>query len=1164
MADIRLQHPGRGQRVAIDSAVNIRLILDFALDQAVLERSGNDMVFTFADGGAIVVSDFYTRHTRTTLPEFEIQGQIVSGEQFFATLGGDLLPAAGPTATQTPEGGRHYAYEDAALAGGLTRLGGLDLRGEQGERPENALHTPNITITPPGTDAPPPPSAPAAGNPSPLPGDDTDKTPDDGDNDNTPGDGNTPDDGDDNNTPGGGDSGGGDNTPDDNDTPRYGDLSVNERGLRSQTDGDTSDRTVITDQHGHPVTEAMLGGDLDTINAGLTNGQLRFIDGALTYTLNAAIKHDQTRPGTGEGLSKQGDTLNLTINGKDHSIDVRIVDDAPGSDHTRYDTTINDGATSVSGVLDGFTFGADTWLGNDPAHGQDWRIQNAVKVEGAVMGRFTGSAAEPQWSYETPGGNTIIVRPDGSYTVFGGGINQPVKGESITLTFTDNDGDTHTLTLHITPVTSVGPTPPSGNTAHDVADTSNNVITGEDGKSSIITGDVAGHIPGQTVGNTHNLFIAVDASASMSDGLDNLGDAPGSRMQAVAEALHKLAGDLLDQQGDETLNVTIVSFTAGGTTPVELTLSLAAIRAMDPATLQQHLQNISTNGGTNFFPSLEAANTWFANAAISAGHDNTFILITDATGADNAAQDPTSQNRTVVDMLQRLEALGKHVNVEVISMLSSFQIAHADALQALHGSGSTSTLQQQYIALLAAEAAQRKYDSTADLPYTQRPLPPSDADWARADAAKAFFTQVLLGKGLAQEAIDAFFADCFKLGIAADYTTEHFALTQMGQSWQGMLGAFGDKADITFVGTPDEVHTALGGDKVVSLPLTFAPGSDLLIGGDKADILFGDADRASLTALVAATLGIDPAELTDARLFDTIRDHPDAFDRSDPAFAQLGKPDAADVLAGGKGNDLLYGQGGDDVLFGDGGAHSAADLAAQMHKLGMLPGGLDFNAGARLDDSILALNAALRGMDDNQLGDFAAWTEEAVAAFQALGDGNDLLYGGRGDDVIFGQGGDDILYGGDGRDLLFGGAGNDLLSGGAGDDKLYGGSGNDIIIYDRADSMIDGGAGIDFLVGVDKNSLDTLFGPDSPMHGVEVLILDNGASGGTPVVTSLTELARMGIKVTGDHIRLSDNWQADNSFHLSHDAPLPEGYQAFSHDDVTIILQKAALEHSLG
>ena len=128
MADIMIMKPAAGTQAVVQSAADARIQLDFSTGDALLERSGNDLVFRFEDGSSIVLQDFYTAYSRDTMPDFVIEGAEITGQQFFAALNEpDLMPAAGPAAASTASGGRYYDYANADLLNGVDRLGGLDL-----------------------------------------------------------------------------------------------------------------------------------------------------------------------------------------------------------------------------------------------------------------------------------------------------------------------------------------------------------------------------------------------------------------------------------------------------------------------------------------------------------------------------------------------------------------------------------------------------------------------------------------------------------------------------------------------------------------------------------------------------------------------------------------------------------------------------------------------------------------------------------------------------------------------------------------------------------------------------------------------------------------------------------------------------------------------------
>ena len=187
----------------------------------------------------------------------------------------------------------------------------------------------------------------------------------------------------------------------------------------------------------------------------------------------------------------------------------------------------------------------------------------------------------------------------------------------------------------------------------------------------------------------------------------------------------------------------------------------------------------------------------------------------------------------------------------------------------------------------------------------------------------------------------------------------------------GLAGA------VDLVNSPSDLQAALQSGNIDKTVDTV--GSDVIHGGDGADIIFGDSintDSLSWTGNPAGSHdggGLDSLKsyLTSVnggtapsteQLYNYIKDN----------WAQLHVESDTrggnDTLYGGKGDDVLLGQGGNDTLYGN--------------------------------------------------------------------EGRDTLYGGTGNDTLYGGMGNDTLYGGAGNDILVGGTGNDTLYGGAGSDTF--------------------------------------------------------------------------------------------------------------------------------
>ncbi|MDR2056219.1 MAG: VWA domain-containing protein [Desulfovibrio sp.] len=183
MTDIIIPRPAAGKTVVIDGIPSARLVLDFPAAQPAMERVGDALVFHFDDGGRVEILNFYTMYDQGTVPDFEMDGETVSGSHFFEAFAPDIAPAVG---TATPSGGHYTEWDNMVLDTGLNHLGPLDwgmdapppvtefrdglgnLNGVDGEGWEEIVPMPPMPEpTPPGPEPAPPEPAP----PGPIPPD---------------------------------------------------------------------------------------------------------------------------------------------------------------------------------------------------------------------------------------------------------------------------------------------------------------------------------------------------------------------------------------------------------------------------------------------------------------------------------------------------------------------------------------------------------------------------------------------------------------------------------------------------------------------------------------------------------------------------------------------------------------------------------------------------------------------------------------------------------------------------------------------------------------------------------------------------------------------------------------------------------------------------------
>ena len=126
MRNFTLSRPAASQQTFVTAAPDAKITLNFPADQATLERTGDDLLFTFDDDSSIRIDNFYTEYNKDNAPDFEIDGQLVSSADFFNSFGPDLAPAAGPAAG-AERSARYSQWGDSALMDGINHLDGLNM-----------------------------------------------------------------------------------------------------------------------------------------------------------------------------------------------------------------------------------------------------------------------------------------------------------------------------------------------------------------------------------------------------------------------------------------------------------------------------------------------------------------------------------------------------------------------------------------------------------------------------------------------------------------------------------------------------------------------------------------------------------------------------------------------------------------------------------------------------------------------------------------------------------------------------------------------------------------------------------------------------------------------------------------------------------------------------
>ena len=131
MPDVKLSQPEAGQKVVVSSTDASRFVFEFPTDEAVMDhpQGSDNLVFNFSDGSSVEIKDFYKQYNKDEMPEFEVDGQIIAGKDFFDAFGPDLMPAAGPSSNSNSvaNGNRFHDWYNSNLMNGIDHLNGLDV-----------------------------------------------------------------------------------------------------------------------------------------------------------------------------------------------------------------------------------------------------------------------------------------------------------------------------------------------------------------------------------------------------------------------------------------------------------------------------------------------------------------------------------------------------------------------------------------------------------------------------------------------------------------------------------------------------------------------------------------------------------------------------------------------------------------------------------------------------------------------------------------------------------------------------------------------------------------------------------------------------------------------------------------------------------------------------
>ena len=533
MADIRLAKPAAGTTQTVPSTPNGRFIFDFPADAATLTRNGDDLVLTFEDGSSIQLQGFYTTYSKEEMPSFQVEGVEISGQDFFAALGEDLMPAAGPAASSASRSGRYNEYGGSDLLDGIDHLGRLDIGFDGGTQ----LATDTVEPSAPEVDI------------------DYDVTiaagPEAGAVDLTVYEGGLA----------GGSQAGQAATP----TTASGSLNINAPdGVASIVIGDVvvyengklTGNVVTTDEG----TLAVTGYDPVT-------GKLDF-----SYTLDRnTTEHDKSDPATDTQISHD---LTVTVTDTDGDSDsttitVNVVDDVPTIGSFSHEMSEGDAVPVVGNALTGAVAGADganfAWDANQNGHfgtitlNADGTYSYRLDNDNATVKELTdGETLTEEFTYTYTDADGDIAEGKVTITING-------KDNGIVIEPTDPAAGSDTVTVY---ESGLADGSQAGQDGAPTTASGSLTITAADGVASIVIGGVVVFEKGGLTGNT----VSTDEGTLAVTGFDpvtgelkftyelsgNTTEHSGSGMDDISHDLTVTVTDMDGTEVDSTITVNVV------------------------------------------------------------------------------------------------------------------------------------------------------------------------------------------------------------------------------------------------------------------------------------------------------------------------------------------------------------------------------------------------------------------------------------------------------------------------------------------------------------------------------------------------------------------------------------------------------------------------------
>jgi VCBS repeat-containing protein len=481
--------------------------------------------------------------------------------------------------------------------------------------------------------------------------------------------------------------------------------------------------------------------------------------------------------------------------------------------------------------------------------------------------------------------------------------------------------------------------------------------SGED----VIVGDKGGAQTTVIPGKSYNIALIVDLSDSMAAGLDNNQQpAPGQeKISLLKAALINLVNNL-EKYADGTVNLTLIGF---GQT-AHTVKSISGLSASNVRELIAEIGRMSADQGeTNYESALDMAVAWFKEQRsvdpTGNKYENVTYFLSDGMPSRTNALRPdiADDERVLTDTLKASERLKEISAVRTIGVgvppssepffrlmgntpergtesarayrqteiWDPFDVVDPDPRQGERSEPTVAHTPSVHLDSGSALFFMVKFQPRGEDSYTWVLQRATAKGWEdvhpehgiyRGSNANSVRTPSVTESGE------------YRLMFAVhDRTPDGHAATiaVSGLSRVDVTTITGPAGDTLNVHKAADLEAALNSGLIKTERL--APGDDTIVGGDRADLIFGDTpntdslpwaghqagthDGQGMDALVGYLTATNGHSPTAGELYDYIKQHADTLNVRDDTHG------GNDIIRGGDGDDSIYGQGGNDHLHGE-------------------------------------------------------------------------------------------------------------------------------------------------------------------------------------------------------------------------------------------------------